>query len=52
MKRNYDNSKISDYIDMGLGPVTKLDKENKATSKTFDDDFMSESCDVITIFLI
>ena len=37
---------------MELGPVSKLDKENKTTSKKFDDDSMSESCDVITIFLI
>ena len=26
---------------MKLGPVTKIDKENKATSKKFDDDVMS-----------
>ena len=37
---------------MKLGPVTKLDKRNKATSKTFDDDVMSEICDVIVIFFI
>ena len=28
-------------IDMKLGPVTKLDKGNKATSKKFADDVMS-----------
>ena len=43
MKRNYHNSRISDYTDMELGPVSKVDKENKTTSKKFDDDFMSES---------
>ena len=32
---------------MKLGPVTKLDKENKTTSKRFDDDVMSANCDVI-----
>ena len=32
---------------MKLGPVTKLDKENKTTSKKFDDDVMSANCDVI-----
>ena len=31
---------------MKLGPVTKLDKRNKTTSKKFDDDVMSEKCDV------
>ena len=37
---------------MKLGPVTKLDKKNKTTSKIFDIDIMSENCDVIVIFLI
>ena len=37
---------------MKLGPVTKLDKRNKTTSKKFDDDVMSENCDVIVIFPI
>ena len=37
---------------MDLGPVTKLDKRNKTTSKNFDDDVMSTNCDVILIFLI
>ena len=37
---------------MKLGPVTKLDKKNKTTSKTFDVDVMSENCDVIVIFWI
>ena len=37
---------------MKLGPVTKLDKRNKATSKEFDDDIMSENCNVIVIFSI
>ena len=35
---------------MKLGPVTKLDKRNKATSKQIDVDVMSENCDVIVIF--
>ena len=34
---------------MKLGPVTKLDKRNKTTSKKFDDDIMSANCDVIVI---
>ena len=37
---------------MKLGPVTKLDKRNKTTSKQFDNDVMSKNCDVIAIFLI
>ena len=37
---------------MTLGPVTKLDKRNKATSKKFDDDAMSANCDFIVIFRI
>ena len=37
---------------MKLGLVTKLDKKNKTTSKTFDDDVMSKNCDVIVIFRI
>ena len=37
---------------MKLGPVPKLDKRNKTTSKNFDDDIMSGKCDVIVIFRI
>ena len=37
---------------MKLGPVTKRNKRNKTTSKEFDDDVMSENCDVIAIFPI
>ena len=37
---------------MKLGQVTKFDKKNKTTSKKFDDDVMSENCDVIDIFPI
>ena len=37
---------------MKLGPVTKLDKKNKATSKKFDDDVMSKNCDAIATFSI
>ena len=36
---------------MKLGPVNKLDKRNKITSKN-DDDVMLENCDVIAISLI
>ena len=37
---------------MKLGPVTKLDKRKKVSSKKLDVDVMSENCDVIVIFLI
>ena len=33
-------------------PVTKLDKRNITTSNKFDDDVMSENCNVIVIFRI
>ena len=37
---------------MKVGPVTKLDKKNTATSKKLDDDAMSANCDVMVIFPI
>ena len=37
---------------MKLGPITKLDKRNEATSKKFDDGVMSPNCNVIAIFPI
>ena len=50
IKVNYHNSRVSDDIEMNLGPITKLDKRNKTTSKKLDDDFMSVNCDFIVIF--
>ena len=35
---------------MKFGPVTKIDKRNKATPKNIDDDVKSENCYVIDIF--
>ena len=35
---------------MKLGPVTKLDKRNTATSKKIDDDVMSKNGEVIVFF--
>ena len=52
MKVNYHNSRTSNDIEMKHGPVTKLDKRNKTTSKNFDDDAMSENFDVIVNFPI
>ena len=49
---NCHNSRTSDDINTKLGPVTKLDKRNKIASNKFDDDIMSENCDVIVIFSI
>ena len=46
------NSRTSDDIYMKLGPETKPVKINKTISKNFDDDVMSEKCDIIVIFLI
>ena len=37
---------------MKLEPVPKFDKKNKKTLKKFDDDIMSEHCDVIDIFSV
>ena len=37
---------------MKLGPITKLDKRYKITSKKFHNDVMSANCDVTLIFLI
>ena len=37
---------------MKLGPVTKLDRRNKTTSKNFEDDVILENCDIIPIFPI
>ena len=52
IKENFHNSRTSDDVDMKLGPVTKLHKRSKTTSKKCDYDVMSENCDVIVIFRI
>ena len=52
LKINCHNSWTSDDTDIKLGLVTKLGKRNKTLSKNFDDDVMSENCDVIVIFPI
>ena len=49
MKENCYISWTSDDIDMKLGPVTKLGKKNKTLPKDFNDDLMSEKCDVFVI---
>ena len=50
IKENCHNSRTSSDIEKKLGPVTKLGKKNTTMSKKFDDDVMSENCDVIVIF--
>ena len=52
IKENCHNSRISDDIDTKFGPVTKTDKRNKTAPKQFDDDVMSENCDVTVLFPI
>ena len=37
---------------MKLRSVTTIDKKNKTTLKKFEDDVMSENCDVIVILSI
>ena len=39
-------------MSLQLFPVTKIDNENTATPKTFDNDVMSENFDVIVNFPI
>ena len=48
---NVNGHNSSDDTDMKLGPVTKLDKRNKATSK-IDNDVISTNCDIVVIFPI
>ena len=52
MKRNCHNSRTSYNIEMKFGPVTKLDKRNKTTSKEFDNDVTPKNCVAIAIFPI
>ena len=52
MKENCHNSRTSDNINMKIGPVTKVAKRSKTTSKIFHDDVVSANCDVIVIFPI
>ena len=48
IKGNCHNSRISDDIDMELGLVTTLDKQNKG--KKFDDDVMLKIVTSLTFF--
>ena len=52
INKNGHNSRTSNDIVMKLGPVTKLDKRNRATSKKFVDDFVLTNYDVVVFFPI
>ena len=52
IKKNCYNSRTSNDMDMKVGPVTKLDKRNTATSKKAEYDVMSANCDLLVIFPI
>ena len=52
IKENCHNFRTSDDIDMNLGPVTKLDKENKITSTKISDNAILANCDDTVIFPI
>ena len=55
IKRNCHNSRTSDDIDKRLGPVTKLNKRNKTTSKKrkkIDDEVMSEILTLLPIIQV
>ena len=52
IKENCLNFRTNYDIDMELGPVTKIDKRNKTTSKKIVDDINLENCDVIVNFPI
>ena len=52
INENCHNSRKSYDIDMKLGPVTKIDKRNMATSKKIEDHVISANWDVIVFFPI
>ena len=47
---NFHNYRSSNDIDSKLGPVTKLDKRNKTTSKKIDDEVMPANCVHVSSF--
>ena len=47
INENCHNSRTNHDNNMNLGPVTKLDRKNRVTSKKFNIDVMSSNCDVI-----
>ena len=45
MNKNCHNPRTSNYVDIKLGSLTKLDKRNTAVSEIFDDDVVSGNYD-------
>ena len=52
IKENCHISRTSADVDIKLGPVNKIDKWNRTTSKNFEDDVISANCHVIVNFSI
>ena len=50
INENCNNCRTSDDIDMKLGPVPKLGKRNKTTSKKFDVNVMSRNVTSLSFF--
>ena len=50
LQKSYHNSRTTNDIDMKLGPITKFDKKNTATSEKLDDHVLSANDDVIVTF--
>ena len=50
LQKSCHNSRTSNDLDMKLGPVTKLDKGNTATSEKLDDEILLASDDIIVTF--
>ena len=45
MNKNCHNPRTSNYVDIKLGSLTKLDKRNTAVSEIFDDDVVPGNYD-------
>ena len=50
LQKSCHNSRISNDLDVKLGPVTKLDKRNTATSEKLDDEILLAKDDIIVTF--
>ena len=50
LQKSCHNSRTSTDIDMKVGPVTKLDKSNTATSEKLEDDVLLANDNVIVTF--
>ena len=52
MNKNCHNPRTSNYIDIKLGSLTKLDKRDTAVSEIFDDNVVSGNYDPPVIFRV